>query len=856
MKGRFYIILNISFVCIYQYLMQIYIYIYRPPAQFQPKLLPEISNSPRPPEGSLVPVSRKPQNRFPGSYDLESDDRVRQLEVRLTVAERSNRALLEEVLRLQGEIKSVSRRNDDLVREEKSARHELESAISSSNELLTSLSIRIKEAELKLQEEKAALTSLVSHTKGVEQAVKSSQNELIAKKDVQGTKMQQMRIDLDEALQAKSQLERVAFQMAEDIRNLKMKLDAHTAEFATVSNDLKNRSKKIEEENRIQMENLRKQNSVQSHSEQEQSHLRTQVETRINELQTQLSDLNRKREENAHSLDMMIREKDHATQTDRLQLMSKVADSVEDVNKKLLTKEIKIREEMQDRYLALEKLIQQEQQQRREVERGTREENDRKWTALKNVQDEQAQEIKELMKTEKGKTKGTLKKLDDSISIIEKQLVENKKQVDKVMAAEISQRKKHEYETAEKIADVNEKLQIATSTLQQSIGGITQSVHTNSEKLRREVRGMIGDMKESTTRGMTDLDARVNFLKQRIGDFDEKLESRVATKSDFATDGQNEASQALAENLREKVDSITMWQDTTGQKLREMELTVQKLPDEIYGLQEKQTLLKSEVNSRMNAEADTRLRDIENLKQDIQTLKMRREPKPATIQDLENVQASVRKLADSIQTVKTVLGMKIQSEQKLRISGLEDLQTQLNQVRVNSGIHSNLTTHRPDYLQPSEPDTGFGSMLDDPTPFSTAKNFSRNTYGSNNDDFSKGKDRGLKSVEDPARAKTTSPFDPWDDGASEKQMDTIKEDKESVDAVSQNTARDTTAKTPVGTETPTRQHKTPSPAKNKTPTPGKTTPNGTQRTPSPKKASPDGTVTPGGTQQTPDNDKN
>lgn len=29
------------------------------------------------------------------------------------------------------------------------------------------------------------------------------------------------------------------------------------------------------------------------------------------------------------------------------------------------------------------------------------------------------------------------------------------------------------------------------------------------------------------------------------------------------------------------------------------------------------------------------------------------------------VQASIRKLADSIQTVKTVLGMKIQSEQKL-----------------------------------------------------------------------------------------------------------------------------------------------------------------------------------------------
>lgn len=43
-------------------------------------------------------------------------------------------------------------------------------------------------------------------------------------------------------------------------------------------------------------------------------------------------------------------------------------------------------------------LIQQEQQQRREIERGAKEENDRKWTAIKNVQEEQAQEIKELMK--------------------------------------------------------------------------------------------------------------------------------------------------------------------------------------------------------------------------------------------------------------------------------------------------------------------------------------------------------------------------------------------------------------------------------------------------------------------------
>jgi molybdopterin converting factor small subunit len=57
-----------------------------------------------------------------------------------------------------------------------------------------------------------------------------------------------------------------------------------------------------------------------------------------------------------HSMDILLREKDHASQADKLSLTSKVADTVEDVNKKLLSKEIKIREEMQERYLQLERV--------------------------------------------------------------------------------------------------------------------------------------------------------------------------------------------------------------------------------------------------------------------------------------------------------------------------------------------------------------------------------------------------------------------------------------------------------------------------------------------------------------------
>lgn len=47
--------------------------------------------------------------------------------------------------------------------------------------------------------------------------------------------------------------------------------------------------------------------------------------------------------------------------------------------------------------------------------------------------------------------------------------------------------------------------------------------------MRREMRQTIAESKDSTTRGMTDLDARISHLKNRMNDNEEKLEARVAT---------------------------------------------------------------------------------------------------------------------------------------------------------------------------------------------------------------------------------------------------------------------------------------------------------------------------------------
>lgn len=633
---------------------------------------------------------------------LESEEKMRLMETRLGMTEKSNRALLEEVLRLQNELRVTVARNEQAIRDEKSARTQLDASVHIVNDLISQLASRIKAAEEKITEEKSALNSLVTHTKGVEQAVLASQQEIQGKKDQQGTKLLDLQSRVVESQRTKEQLEKAVYTLTDELRAVRNKVESQQSEFNTIIADLRLRSRRLEEENKLQLDTLRKQGDLQSHTDQNTSHLRGQVETRltelrdvimdlrtrqdaetndrrsleqalqqrVNELNMALSEQNRKREEAMHAMDMIHREREHAAETEKLKLHSKLTETMDEMNKRLLTKEIKLREEIQEKHLQLEKVFQAEHEKRSEHERKIREENEKRWAALKKMSDEEMHNVKEALKSERGKNKESIQKLDESISLVEKQLQEQKRQSDKIIAAEIKSRKDHERRTLENVEHVQEKLQVATATLQQAIGGVNGHLVNHQDKLRKEMKAMIEASEQGTTRAMTDMDVRLQSMKQKVGNLEEALDSRVA-----------EATALLAQNIREKVESISLWQDVTSQTIRELNQSIQHMPNDIFAIEEKQKLLRSEMESRVTSEAESRIRDVENLKHELAQLQQRKQPQAATKEDVEEVSAQVRRLAESMQTIKTVLGMKIQSEQKLRADDTKRLEEDIEELR-------------------------------------------------------------------------------------------------------------------------------------------------------------------------------
>jgi hypothetical protein len=179
-----------------------------------------------------------------------TQQRVKQLESRLQVTEVSNRALLEEVIRLQNELALSLRKSFETIAEERSARQLLENNYRSQLENVLQLNGRLKRAEDSLQEDRTAMQSLILLTKNLENVTSSAQKDLFVRRDFQAQRLEDLRLQIDDLQRSKENLERNAFGLLEEIKNIKSRVDMEALNLNTVSGDLRNKTRRLEDENR------------------------------------------------------------------------------------------------------------------------------------------------------------------------------------------------------------------------------------------------------------------------------------------------------------------------------------------------------------------------------------------------------------------------------------------------------------------------------------------------------------------------------------------------------------------------------------------------------------------------------
>ncbi|XP_071813237.1 uncharacterized protein [Apostichopus japonicus] len=728
-------------------------------------------NSPQPTaENQMIPYGgRRTQlsqiDQPPMVGDL-GDGRVRQVEGRLSLVEQSNRALLEEVVRLQGELKAAQRRTEEALQAERQARQQLTENIRGSNDLVGQLGARLKRAEEKVADERTAVGALVNHTKQVEQAVLGSQQELVAKRDQQMTKIAELRNDLDEANRLREQLERATTTLVDELRQVKSKQDAHSIESNGTLHDIKERTKRLEEEQRqVRLENQRKSHESQHTSEQSTSLLRSQLDARlgevrdvlmdlrnrvtteeterrqqeqttqlrINEIQSQVHEQSRKRDESMHALDVIQREREHAADNERLKMQGKIAEIAEEVSRKILSKEIRLREEAQQKFANIEKYLHAEQAARIAHEQAMREENEKRWGALQKLTEEEVLHVREGQKLDRHKNVGSLSKVGDVVDKLEKQQVDTKKQLEQVMKAEIKSRQSQDKQIEDKIEDVQEKLGVAISTLQQAIGGINEQVSSANTEYQERIRALIVENSQGGVRGLADLDARLVGLQVRITAQEESVDEKIQEALNAAlVDKENEESKKAIEEQKEQLEEVNDWRDSAEKKLKAIRERMDELGPEIREMNRTNESIQEDMKGLVESEGKDRVRDVQMIRQEFQgkyaqlqdeleTVKQKAAQEASVVPSIpisqkeklsqvkggkvddatkarvddieeavlknqkkfEEMSEEITKVENSIQTVRVHLSRKIDGETKARRNEIQDLQNIFEDLKTN-----------------------------------------------------------------------------------------------------------------------------------------------------------------------------
>ena len=174
--------------------------------------------------------------------------RVQDLESRIKVSEQSNRLLLEELMKLQQDLKLALRQNEEMVLKERQERIAIRDKVEAAENMYNRVSMQLLRTEEKVNMEHTTLATLLNQSKEVERALAGGQQRSMMKGEQIDRYISRFRDELSELRQANEQIQSSLRLVGEDVKNIQHRFEMQNAEFDSVNQEIKQKVKRIETE--------------------------------------------------------------------------------------------------------------------------------------------------------------------------------------------------------------------------------------------------------------------------------------------------------------------------------------------------------------------------------------------------------------------------------------------------------------------------------------------------------------------------------------------------------------------------------------------------------------------------------
>ncbi|CAF3886189.1 unnamed protein product [Rotaria magnacalcarata] len=548
-------------------------------ARFPPPPLPPI-NAQSLPTMQVFPLRTGNQPQMFDDSINQSLYKVKQLESRLQMTEISNRALLEEVIRLQTELFNAIRQSQSILQEERLSRQHIENNIRIQNDVILQLTARIKRNEDVFNDEHQSSLSANASVRGLEQQIAAIQKEYVLRRDTQSMSVDGIRKQLGETNMQREQLEKIQFNLVEELRSIRNRLEAESSNFNSLTNEVRQKTRKLEDDQRLTNDFVRKQQETINAGDLLFNAFRTAYDQKMNEHRDLFNEIKTRLDferEDRRLVEAQLTSKLNDVQStvnSTRSTQSEIVKTMENMRRESISQieqtHIRLRQEMNDMNSQslqrtadkLDRLRDEIDYKMKETEKNHQLENEQRQRQLQTVQtdfEQQIESLKSVMNEENGriyneirettkKSAESLRKLNDGITLIEQQTDENRRKIEKVLDAEIKSRKQQYKELADIITKTDEKSNYQIATIQASIATINtriadlrdlsnkpEIINLNRrldtmEHTHRETDGNI----QTLTNHLADLSSRYTATDARVRQTEDKIKVDEQTVRDLA----------------------------------------------------------------------------------------------------------------------------------------------------------------------------------------------------------------------------------------------------------------------------------------------------------------------------------
>ncbi|NP_001360671.1 t-SNARE coiled-coil homology domain-containing protein [Caenorhabditis elegans] len=285
--------------------------------------------------------------------------------------------------------------------------------------------------------------------------------------------------------------------------------------------------------------------------------------------------------------------------------------------------------------------------------------------------------------SEKAKQKERFQKVNEALAALEHHLELGNSKIDKLMNSEIQARKLHEKGLLAKMTDIEDRVNNYVGGMNKSIDEMKNgknNVHMpalDTDALRREMEAIAADKNKLSMEGLLKLEEKMSRVQQGFYHDRKEMTQRMTDLGDGEHVNKIRAQLNKMDALQEDMEKA---QDRIRDKVE------RQIPQDLNELSAKADNIKHQLNTRIDNEEEERYLAIKELQEAFTTLQQSQHTGGKTAassdqqmkRDVDECKIAIKKLAESVTTVKNVLDKKITDETKRREDDVSSIRRQMS----------------------------------------------------------------------------------------------------------------------------------------------------------------------------------